>query len=98
MGYRVLKSHFGFGGKVYKRGEVVELSDEDALYFISENVVVSDVDNKLPSEADRMLAIKEGEVAKFREIIKVQTAEIAKLTEELQKKEVLIKNLTAKKR
>lgn len=98
MGYRVLKSQFGYGGKIYKQGSVVELPDEEALYFIEQNVVVSDVDNKLPTDADRMLDVKEKEVAKFREIVKVQTAEIAKLTEKLQENEVLIKNLTSKKK
>lgn len=98
MGYRVLKSQFGYGGKVYKQGEVVELPDEEALYYLEENVVVSDVGNKLPTDADNMLAIKEREVEKFREIVKVQTAEIAKLTEELKTKETLIKNLNAKKK
>ena len=98
MGYRVLKSQFGYGGKVYKKGEVVELPDEEALYFLEESVVVSDVGNKLPTDADNLLAVKEKEVEKFREIVKVQTQEIAKLTEELQKKEILIKNLNSKKR
>ena len=98
MGYRVLKSQFGYGGTVYKQGEVIELPDDEALYYIEQNVVVGDVGAKLPTDADNLLAVKEKELAKFKEIIKVQTSEIAKLTEDLKKKEDQIKNLTAKKR
>lgn len=98
MGYRVLKSQFGYGGKVFKQGELIELPDEEALYYIEQNVVVADVGAKLPTDADNLLAVKEKEVEKFKEIVKVQTAEIAKLTAELKKKEDQIKNLTVKKR
>jgi hypothetical protein len=94
----VLKSHANIHGEIYAKGEQVELSDEEALYLISQDVVIADVETKLPSEADRMLAIKEAEVIKFREIVKVQTAEIAKLTEELNKTKNQITALSAKKR
>ena len=96
--FRVLKSHANINGEVYARGEKVELSDEEALYLISQDVVIADVETKLPSEADRMLAIKEEEVAKFREIVKVQTQEIAKLTEEINKVKAQNTALSAKKR
>ena len=98
MGYRVLKSQFGYGGTVYKQGEIIELQDDEALYYIEQNVVVGDVGAKLPTDADNLLAIKEKECEKFKEIIRVQTAEIAKLTAGLKKKDEVVKNLTAKKR
>lgn len=96
--YVVLKSHANINGEIYAKGEQVELSDEEALYLISQDVVIADVETKLPSEADRMLAIKEEEVKKFRDIVKVQTAEIAKLTEEINKMKKENTALTAKKR
>ena len=96
--YVVLKSHASINGKIYAKGEQVELSDEEALYLISQDVVIADVETKLPSEADRMLAIKEEEVKKFREIVKAQTAEIAKLTEEINKIKSQNTALSAKKR
>jgi septal ring factor EnvC (AmiA/AmiB activator) len=96
--FLVIKSHANINEKVYCKGEKVELEDELALFLISQDVVIADVETKLPSEADRMLAIKEAEVAKFREMTKVLTAEIAKLTEELNKTKNQVTALTAKKR
>jgi hypothetical protein len=51
-GYIVNRSHFGFNGAVYRRGEIVELSDKDALLFLAERVVIPQIETKLPTESE----------------------------------------------
>jgi SMC interacting uncharacterized protein involved in chromosome segregation len=98
VSYIVIKSHANIGEKVYRKGESVELSDEDALYLISQDVVIPSVEDRLPNESDGLFnEIKKENTTLKDEVAKLKD-EISNLTEELRKKNLQIANFTTKKR
>jgi predicted RNase H-like nuclease (RuvC/YqgF family) len=98
VSYIVTKSHANISGNVYRRGEIVELSDEDALYLISQDVVIPSVEERLPNESDGLFAEIKKENSELKSEVEKLKDEISSLTEELRKKNLQIANFTAKKR
>lgn len=98
MSFIVIKSHAHIGGKVYSRGDEVELSDEEAKYLLSQNVVIGTVDAVLPSEADGILDVLRKENADLKQLIEKQKEMIQRLTAEIEKKNITIAELRAKKK
>lgn len=97
VSYIVTKSHANIDGKIYRKGESVELSDKDALYLISQDVVIPSVEDRLPNESDGLFdEIKKENSALKDEVAKLKT-ELANLTSELKEKDLQIKNFAAKK-
>jgi predicted RNase H-like nuclease (RuvC/YqgF family) len=82
--YVVIKSHAHINGKVYAKGDSVELSDKDALHLLAENVVIGDVATQLPSEADGLLEELKKENAALKETIEQQKGIIKRLTTEIE--------------
>lgn len=87
----VAKRHMFHNEKVYSQGEKVELSDKDALFLLSQGVVISPTEFNLPTEADGIMAEMKKENERLKEIIKVLTIDNGKLTEELQNTKAQIK-------
>jgi septal ring factor EnvC (AmiA/AmiB activator) len=96
--YRVIKNRAVLDeGRMYRRGEVVELSDETALRLISDKTVVPAVDTILTKESDGLFQEIQNEVVALRAKVEVQAQEIEKLTAQLEKKDNQIANISAKK-
>ena len=87
----VAKRHMFKNDRVYSQGEKVELSDKDALFLLSQGVVISPTEFSLPTEADGIMAEMKKENERLKEIIKVLTVDNGKLTEELQNVKAQIK-------
>jgi uncharacterized coiled-coil protein SlyX len=97
-GYIVVKSQFGFNGKKYRTGEIVELSDKDALFYISEKVVIPQVEDRLPNDSDGLFKELNDQISELKDIIEKQKVEISHLTETVHAKELKISNLTARRK
>lgn len=82
--YVVIKSHAHINGKVYSKGDTVELSDKDALHLLSENVVIGDVATQLPSEADGLLDELKKENTALKDTVEQQKGIIKRLTTEIE--------------
>ena len=87
----VAKRHMFKNDRVYSQGEKVELSVKDALFLLSQGVVISPTEFSLPTEADGIMAEMKKENERLKEIIKVLTVDNGKLTEELQNVKAQIK-------
>jgi hypothetical protein len=96
--YIVVKSQFGFGGNVYRRGEIVELSDKDALLFLKESVVIAKTKNQLPTESDGLFGELQITVANLEKQVEQQKTMIANFTKEIELKNAKIAELTATKK
>lgn len=96
--YCVLKSRAIINETAYRKGDIVELSDTDALPLIDENIIAAAVDVKIPSKADEMFAELKKEIAALKKKVEQQKGVITGLTEQLKGKNNQISNLTAKKK
>ena len=96
--YTVVKSHAHINGKVYSKGDDVELDDDLALTLLANNIVISLVDTKLPTDADGLFEEIKKENEKLKESIEQQKGIIARFTEELTKKDEIIASLKTKRR
>jgi hypothetical protein len=95
--YRVIKNRAIINKIMVRCGDIVELPDAEALHLISETVVVPAVDTILTKESDGLFQELQNEVVALRAKVEVQAGEIEKLTEQLQKKDLQVANLNAKK-
>ena len=98
VGFLVNKTRANINNQTYVKGEKVELSDEEALYLLSQGVVISDVGTRLPEDADGLFEEIKKENEKLKESIEQQKGIIARFTEELTKKDEQIAALKTRRR
>jgi hypothetical protein len=97
--YTVIKTRAHIEGKVYLRGEEIELVDSAlANHLLDQKVVVPAIDTRLPTESDGLFEDLKKENEKLKKANADQKAIIARLTADIQTKSNEISNLQAKKK
>jgi hypothetical protein len=94
-GYIVVCSHFGFKGVVYRKGKTVELSDEEALFFLDQGTVISKTETRVSSDADGLFVELQKKLSDQEKIIEQQKAAIANFAADIDLKNKLIAELDA---
>jgi hypothetical protein len=96
--YIVAKNKARIHNTTFRQGEKVELSEQEALFLLDRDVVISTVKTKLTSESDGLFAELNKKVVDLETKLEQQKSMIANFTKEIELKNAMIAELKATKK